>query len=100
MSGAALAQLAESAKTMKECSAAGKPIKLQIGGFSDSYGAPAANLALSQKRAKAVRAYLIGHGVPAETLTAEGFGDANPIGNNATAAGRAANRRIEFKELG
>ena len=97
---AALAELAESAKALKDCSTAGKPVKLQIGGYSDSTGDPGLNIQLSEKRAKAVRAYLIREGVPADTLTAEGFGDAHLIGDNATAAGRAANRRIEFKELG
>ncbi|SAL80473.1 OmpA/MotB domain-containing protein [Caballeronia peredens] len=96
---AALASLAESAKSLKNCHSAGKPIKLQIGGFTDSTGDSALNTRLSQKRAQAVRLYLIRHGVPADTLTAEGFGDASPVGDNATAEGRTANRRIEFKEV-
>ncbi|WP_250514218.1 OmpA family protein [Caballeronia sp. INDeC2] len=96
---AALDELAESAKSLKECNAAGKPVKLQIGGYSDSSGDPAANLHLSEKRARAVRSYLIRHGAPADTLTAEGFGDAHPVADNSTRKGRAANRRIEFKEL-
>ncbi|SAK79379.1 OmpA/MotB domain-containing protein [Caballeronia catudaia] len=96
---AALAELANAAKSLKECGAAGQPVKLQIGGFTDSTGNPAANLYISKKRAEAVRTYLVQHGVPANTLSVEGFGDAHPIGDNATPAGRAANRRIEFKEL-
>ncbi|WP_350029157.1 MULTISPECIES: OmpA family protein [unclassified Caballeronia] len=96
---AALNELAESAKGLKDCDANGKPIKLQIGGYTDSSGNPAVNLHLSEKRARSVRSYLIQRGVPADTLTAEGFGDAHPIGDNATREGRAANRRIEFKEL-
>lgn len=96
---AALPELAESAKSLKDCDTAGKPVKLQIGGYSDNTGDAALNVQLSEKRARAVRAYLIQQGVPADTLTAEGFGDAHPIGDNATPAGRAANRRIEFKEL-
>ncbi|WP_321798765.1 OmpA family protein [Caballeronia sp. J97] len=96
---AALNELAESAKALKDCNAAGQPIKLQIGGFTDSSGDSAVNLHLSEKRARAVRSYLIQHGVPANTLTAEGFGDAYPRGDNATREGRATNRRIEFKEL-
>ncbi|SAK92842.1 OmpA/MotB domain-containing protein [Caballeronia hypogeia] len=97
--GPALDQLAQAAKSLKDCHAAGKAVKLQIGGFTDSSGDPGVNIELSQKRAQAVRTYLIRHGVPANTLTAEGFGDAHPVADNATAAGRAANRRIEFKEL-
>ncbi|WP_250501554.1 OmpA family protein [Caballeronia sp. AZ7_KS35] len=96
---AALNELAESAKVLKDCDANGKPIKLQIGGYTDSSGNPAVNLHLSEKRARSVRSYLSQRGVPADTLTAEGFGDAHPIGDNATREGRAANRRIEFKEL-
>ncbi|SAL82500.1 OmpA/MotB domain-containing protein [Caballeronia arvi] len=96
---AALAELAATAKSLKDCGAAGQPVKLQIGGFTDSTGNAAANLHISKKRAEAVRTYLIQHGVPASTLSVEGFGDAHPIGDNATPAGRAANRRIEFKEL-
>ena len=96
---AALDELAESAKALKDCGASGKPIRLQIGGYTDSSGDPAVNIRLSEKRAQAVRSYLIQHGVPADTLSAEGFGDAHPIADNATREGRAANRRIEFKEL-
>ncbi|SAK39445.1 membrane protein [Caballeronia fortuita] len=97
---AALDNLAESVKALMDCDAAGQPIKLQIGGYTDSSGDPAVNQRLSEKRARAVRSYLIQHGVPADTLTAEGFGDAHPIADNATREGRAANRRIEFKEIG
>jgi len=43
-----------------------------------------------------VRAFLVKHGVSADSLTAQGFGDANPIADNATASGRFANRRIDF----
>jgi OmpA family protein/thrombospondin type 3 repeat protein len=55
-----------------------------------------ANLRLSQARADAVREYLIGKGVPAGRITARGYGESNPAANNATAAGRAANRRVEL----
>lgn len=96
---AALNDLADSAKSLKECGTAGTPIKLQIGGYTDSTGDPAANLRISKQRAETVRAYLIRHGVKADTLSVEGFGDAQPIGDNTTPAGRAANRRIEFKEV-
>lgn len=72
---------------------------MQIGGFTDNTGDAALNVQLSQKRTQAVRTYLIEHGVPADTLTAEGFGDAHPVADNATVAGRSANRRIAFKEL-
>ncbi len=55
------------------------------------------NLDLSQKRADAVRDYLIGQGVDASRLSAKGFGDTQPIASNETAAGRAQNRRTIIK---
>jgi outer membrane protein OmpA-like peptidoglycan-associated protein len=95
---AALASLDKAARTLKECHAHATPIKLQIAGFSDNTGGAALNMALSKKRAEAVRSYLVRHGVPATALTVAAFGEANPIADNATAAGRKLNRRIEFKE--
>ncbi|SAL58791.1 membrane protein [Caballeronia terrestris] len=89
--------LAKSAELLKNCSTADKTVKMEIGGYSDNVGKDTSNLALSKKRAEAVRAYLVKHGVPADSLTAQGFGDANPVADNATASGRFANRRIEFK---
>ena len=72
-------------------------LKLEIRGHTDSAGNADANLRLSQLRANVVRAYLIDLGVDRNRLTAVGFGEALPIKNNRTRAGRAANRRIEFK---
>ncbi len=72
-------------------------LKIAINGYADNTGKPATNLALSHKRAAAVKAYLESKGVPADRLTSEGYGSANPIADNKTAAGRAKNRRVEFK---
>jgi outer membrane protein OmpA-like peptidoglycan-associated protein len=96
---AAMAALAKSAKTLKACDERVSPIKLEIAGYSDNTGSEALNVALSKKRAEAVRAYLVKHGIPASSLTAQGFGEASPIASNATRAGRMANRRIEFHEV-
>ena len=52
------------------------------------------NLILSQKRAENVRDYLISQGVKPELVEAQGFGDADPVASNATAAGRKQNRRV------
>jgi len=52
---------------------------------------------LSEKRAQAVRDYLIKAGVPADRMTARGYGSTMPIDDNSTKAGRAKNRRVEFK---
>ena len=54
------------------------------------------NLALSTRRAKSCREYLVAHGIPAERLAAKGFGKTKPIATNKTAAGRQKNRRVEF----
>lgn len=70
---------------------------LEINGHSDNTGIASKNLTLSQKRADAVKAYLTKGGVEADKLTAKGFGQTVPVADNATAAGRAKNRRVEFK---
>ena len=89
--------LVKSADLLKRCAAASKTVKLEIGGYSDNAGNAASNLALSKKRAEAVRAYLVKQGVPGDVLTAQGYGDVNPVADNSTSSGRFANRRIEFK---
>jgi OOP family OmpA-OmpF porin len=88
--------LAKSAQMLKACEAKGNPVKLNVGGYSDNVGPASTNLTLSKKRAEAVRAFLVKHGVSADSLMAQGFGDANPIADNSTASGRFANRRIDF----
>ena len=54
------------------------------------------NIDLSFKRARAVVEYLVAHGVPAERLSYEGYGELNPIAPNDSPEGRALNRRVEF----
>jgi len=76
-----------------------KALTIEIAGHTDSLGPQSFNLLLSQKRANAVKEYLVAHGVEAERLNAEGYGEFNPIANNNTEAGRAENRRVEFKVL-
>jgi outer membrane protein OmpA-like peptidoglycan-associated protein len=70
--------------------------KLRIEGHTDSVGNDTANLKLSQKRADSVMAQLIKLGIDPGRLEAVGFGETRPIASNATKAGRAENRRIEF----
>ena len=72
-------------------------LKLEIGGHTDSAGAESTNQRLSQRRADSVKAYFVSHGIDAERLTAVGYGESQPAADNATRAGRAQNRRIEFK---
>jgi outer membrane protein OmpA-like peptidoglycan-associated protein/outer membrane protein W len=73
--------------------------RAEIHGYTDSVGKDAYNQKLSERRAQSVIAYLVDHGIPASGLTARGFGKADPIATNATAEGRAQNRRVtvEFK---
>lgn len=68
----------------------------EISGYTDNVGDAAANQQLSEQRAKSVRDYLIKQGVPAESLTAVGYGQDNPVADNSTEEGRKKNRRIEF----
>ncbi|KMY85944.1 outer membrane protein, OmpA/MotB family [Candidatus Paraburkholderia calva] len=93
---AALTELTKTAHALKECGSAATPIKLQIAGFSDNTGGKALNLRLSKQRAEAVRTFMIKHGVPVSALVVQGFGDAQPIADNKTVAGRQANRRVEL----
>jgi large repetitive protein len=68
-----------------------------IEGHTDADGSDEYNRDLSDRRAKSVRAYLVDKGVPAERLQAKGFGESQPIADNATEEGKAQNRRVEFK---
>lgn len=71
-------------------------LKLEVAGHTDSRGNRGFNVRLSQKRAEAVRDYLVSQGIAADRLTAKGYGPDNPIADNATEAGQAANRRVEL----
>jgi outer membrane protein OmpA-like peptidoglycan-associated protein len=72
-------------------------MQARVVGYTDNQGDPAANLALSQARADAVKQALVTVGVGAERIATAGLGEANPIADNATEAGRARNRRTEFE---
>jgi outer membrane protein OmpA-like peptidoglycan-associated protein len=65
-------------------------------GYTDSIGSEAYNQRLSERRANAVRDWLIKCGISPKRLTAKGFGKADPVASNATAEGRAQNRRTEL----
>lgn len=78
-------------------SAANKNIAVQIGGHTDSTGTDAYNMMLSQQRAESVKQYLVGKGVDASRLHAQGFGTGAPLATNDSEEGRAENRRVEFK---
>jgi outer membrane protein OmpA-like peptidoglycan-associated protein len=71
-----------------------RPIVVE--GYTDSHGSPSKNQALSEQRAQAVSDFLTSQGVPPEKLQAVGKGEASPVASNATASGRAQNRRVEI----
>ena len=71
-------------------------LKLQVEGHTDSVGAPDFNQKLSEERAGSVRDYLVQQRVDAGSISAAGFGEGLPIADNATAAGRQKNRRVEI----
>jgi outer membrane protein OmpA-like peptidoglycan-associated protein len=71
-------------------------LKLQIEGYTDSIGSDEYNQTLSDKRAEAVRDYLVASAVSLNNVTAHGMGKADPIADNGTAAGRKLNRRVEM----
>jgi outer membrane protein OmpA-like peptidoglycan-associated protein len=72
---------------------------IEIQGFTDSTGSPEANRRLSEARAKAVFQYLAEKEVPIHKMQIVGFGEAKPIAENTTRAGRQENRRVEVRLL-
>jgi OOP family OmpA-OmpF porin len=74
-------------------------LRIEMEGHTDSVGADAYNLKLSQQRADAVRQYLVSQGVAASQLTAKGYGEARPLADNKTADGRAENRRVAMQVI-
>jgi len=74
-----------------------KNLAVEIGGHTDAIGSEAFNLLLSQQRAESVRQYLIAHGIDSKRLTAQGYGEFQPVSSNENEAGRESNRRVEFK---
>ncbi len=69
---------------------------VQIFGFTDSTGTDAINYPLSENRALTVKNFLVSRGVAAQRISTQGLGPQNPVASNATAQGRAANRRVEI----
>lgn len=92
----------ESTPTLKEIVAMLEEhpeLRLTIEGHTDNVGAVAANQALSDKRAAAVKAYLVAAGVDATRLQSKGMGPAKPAAPNTTAEGRQQNRRVELVKM-
>jgi OOP family OmpA-OmpF porin len=74
-------------------------LKVEVAGHTDNVGKDARNLDLSERRAKTVMEYFVAHGIAAARLGAKGYGESQPIADNAKPAGRAQNRRVELRAL-
>ena len=89
----AIAILDQAVSTLKE----NDKVKVEVAGHTDNRSTAAHNLDLSQRRARAVMDYFVARGVDAGRLSAKGYGQAQPIADNETDAGRAQNRRVELR---
>jgi peptidoglycan-binding protein ArfA len=83
-------QLTQVADRLKAC----QGVHVAVNGYTDNTGSDAVNRRLSNNRAKSVADFLVAHGVPADQVTAKGFGSADPVASNDTPEGRAQNRRV------
>jgi outer membrane protein OmpA-like peptidoglycan-associated protein len=72
--------------------------RFEVAGYADGSGTDAVNDPLSEARARAVVDHLVSGGIPASALSARGYGSSKPVADNATAEGRAKNRRVEFRK--
>jgi outer membrane protein OmpA-like peptidoglycan-associated protein len=72
-------------------------LHIRVEGHTDNMGNDDANMKLSEDRANAVKDYLVSKGISADRISAEGFGETQPIADNNTASGRTKNKRIELR---
>lgn len=72
-------------------------LKVAVRGYTDAVGALSYNLSVSQFRANSIKSYLVGKGVAASNLTAQGMGPKDPLASNETQSGREQNRRVEIE---
>jgi outer membrane protein OmpA-like peptidoglycan-associated protein len=81
---------------IRESAIVAEGLKLGVYGHTDNSGSDAVNIPLSEKRADAVKAYLLKTGLPDARIEAKGFGAAQPVADNATEGGKSQNRRVEI----
>ena len=91
----ARSQLVALVPTLKQ----NQDLRVAIEGFTDNRGSADANLALAQKRAEEVKAFLVSQGVSSGQLEAVGRGEVDFVSPNDTPEGRAQNRRIEIRPI-
>lgn len=72
-------------------------VSVEVAGHTDSQGDAGYNQNLSQQRAETVRSYLVSKGVSASRLSANGYGESQPVADNSSSEGRAQNRRVELR---
>jgi len=73
--------------------------KIEVQGHTDSVGSEKYNQTLSERRANAVKSFLVSQGIAESRIAANGFGKAKPVADNKTASGRAQNRRVVVLEM-
>ena len=73
-------------------------LNVEVAGHTDSMGPADYNKGLSKARAQAVADYLIAKGISSSRLSVKGYGESDPVADNGTDAGRAANRRVELRQ--
>ncbi len=93
----ARAKLDSAAATIGKLKAENPKLTVQVSGHTDDRGTDNYNIGLGERRANAVKAYLVRKGVEADRIEVTSFGESRPSGDNATAAGRALNRRAEVE---
>jgi len=84
--------LSDAVRTLKD----NPSVHAEVAGHTDSIGSEAYNMKLSERRAEAVKRYLVDQGIDASRLDARGYGESRPIADNKTKQGRAQNRRAEI----
>ncbi len=84
-------------RTVAQAMKASPAVAVEIGGYTDSIGPADKNQRLSERRANAVKQFLVGEGIDAARISAKGYGETQPVESNETDAGRANNRRVGFK---